>query len=143
MKTKHTTKPIKYVPTDDEGIYYPNTDGKPLAKTDLYRIIIIDTYHKLILHYEEFDDVYVSGNLLIYDIPGKTRRSISPDVMVVFGVEKKMRRTYKTWEEGKPPDFVMEFSSKSTFKNNLGRKKPDIPQLELGNTSNTILNEVT
>ncbi len=123
MNTKHKTKPIKYVPTDDAEIYYPETDGKPLAETDLHRIIIIDTYHKLKSHYEDYDDVYVSGNLLIYDIKGNPRRSISPDVMVVFGIENKMRRTYNTWEEGKAPDFVMEFSSKSTYKQDLGRKK--------------------
>ncbi len=123
MNTKQKTKPIKYTPTDDKDIYYPETDGRPLAETDLHRINIIDTYYKLKSHYEEYDDIYVSGNLLIYDIPGNTRRFISPDVMVVFGIEKKMRRTYKTWEEGKAPDFVMEFSSKSTYKQDLGRKK--------------------
>ena len=100
-----------------------NLMGGPLAETDLHRIVIIETYYKLKSHYEDYDDVYVSGNLLIYDIPGKPQRSISPDVMVVFGIEKKMRRTYKTWEEGKAPDFVMEFSSKSTYRNDLNRKK--------------------
>ena len=30
--------------------------------------------------------------------------------------------TYKTWEEGKAPDFVMEFSSKSTYDKDLGEK---------------------
>lgn len=116
-------KPIQYAPTDDDRIYYPETDGKPLAETDLHRILIIDTYQKLEAYFEDNDDVYVSGNLLIYDVPGKTRRSISPDVLVAFGIEKKMRRTYKTWEEGKAPDFVMEFSSKSTYKNDLEKKK--------------------
>lgn len=123
MNTKHPAKSIRYVQTDDAGLYYPETDGSPLAETDLHRIIIIDTYHKLNSHYEDYDDVYVSGNLLIYDIQGKPRRSISPDIMVVFGIEKKMRRIYKTWEEGKAPDFVMEFSSKSTYRNDLGSKK--------------------
>ena len=123
VNTKHKTKHIKYTPTEDKDIYYPETDGRPLAETDLHRINIIDTYYKLKSHYEEYDDIYVSGNLLIYDIRGNTRRSISPDVMVVFGIEKKMRRTYKTWEEGKAPDFVMEFSSKSTYRNDLGRKR--------------------
>lgn len=123
MNTKNKIIRIKYDPTNDEGIYYPETDGKPLAETDLHRINIIDTYYKLKSHYEAYDDVYVSGNLLIYDIPGNTRRSISPDVMVVFGIEKKMRRTYKTWEEGKAPDFIMEFSSKSTYRKDLGSKK--------------------
>ncbi len=123
MASKKSTKPIQYAPTDDDGIYYPESDGKPLAETDLHRIVIVNTYQKLEAYYEDRDDVYVSGNLLIYDVPGKTRRSISPDVMVVFGIEKKMRRTYKIWEEGKPPDFVMEVTSRSTYKNDLRKKK--------------------
>ena len=123
MAFDKTKKLIQYAPTDDDGIYYPESDGKPLAETDLHRVVIVNTYQKLEGHFEDRDDVYVSGNLLIYDVPGKTRRSISPDVMVVFGIEKKMRRTYKIWEEGKAPDFVMEVTSKSTYKNDLRKKK--------------------
>lgn len=123
MSSKKFKQRIQYAPTDDEGIYYPESDGRPLAETDLHRIVIVNTYQKLEAYYKDRDDVYVSGNLLIYDVPGKTRRSISPDVMVVFGIEKKMRRTYKIWEEGKAPDFVMEVTSKSTYKNDLRKKK--------------------
>ncbi len=113
---------FKYAPTDDDGIYYPTSDGRPLAETDIHRVVIYNTNDKLETYFSENDDVYVSGNLLIYDIPGKTNRSISPDIMVVFGIEKKMRRIYKVWEEGKAPDFVMEVSSKSTYRNDLTRK---------------------
>ena len=28
-----------------------------------------------------------------------------------------------TWEEGKPPDFVLELSSRSTYRNDIGEKK--------------------
>ena len=123
MTDKNIEKFIKYVPTDDEGLYYPETDGRPLAETDLHRVVIYNTTDKLETFYAAQNDVYVSGNLLIYDIPGKTTRSISPDLMVVFGIEKKMRRTYKVWEEGKAPDFVMEVSSKWTYRNDLTKKK--------------------
>lgn len=123
MKKEKIEEFIKYAPTDDEGLYYPVSDGRPLAETDLHRVVIYNTNDKLETFYAEDDDVYVSGNLLIYDVPGKTTRSISPDIMVVFGIEKKMRRTYKVWEEGKAPDFVMEVSSKGTYRNDLTRKK--------------------
>ena len=123
MTDKNIEKFIKYAPTDDEGLYYPETDGRPLAETDLHRVVIYNTTDKLETFYAAQNDVYVSGNLLIYDIPGKTSRSISPDIMVVFGIEKKRRRTYKVWEEGKAPDFVMEVSSKWTYRNDLTKKK--------------------
>lgn len=123
MTDENIEKFIKYAPTDDEGLYYPETDGRPLAETDFHRVVIYNTTDKLQTFFAEQNDVYVSGNLLIYDIPGKTNRSISPDIMVVFGIERKMRRTYKVWEEGKAPDFVMEVSSKWTYRNDLTRKE--------------------
>ncbi len=40
---------------------------------------------------------------------------LRPDVQVVFGVERGgNRRTYKVWEEGRAPDFVLEVASPST-----------------------------
>jgi Uma2 family endonuclease len=59
----------------------------------------------------------------MYYEEGNTRKSISPDVFVVFGVEKKLRRTYRTWDESNTPDFVLEVASPSTFKEDMGRKK--------------------
>ena len=44
-------------------------------------------------------------------------------MLVTFGIGKKPRRTYKIWEEGKPPDFVVEFSSKGTVQTDLVRKR--------------------
>ena len=35
---------------------------------------------------------------------------MAPDVMVVLGVSPAERRSYKLWEEAKPPDFVAEVS---------------------------------
>ena len=49
---------------------------------------------------------------------------MSPDVFVVFGVSKRERRSYKTWQEnGKLPGFVLELTSKST-KNQDEEAKP-------------------
>ena len=59
----------------------------------------------------------------MYYEEGNPRRSISPDVFVVFGVEKKLRDTYLTWAEGRTPDFVLEVASPSTFPKDMGEKK--------------------
>ncbi len=37
-----------------------------------------------------------------------------PDVIVVKGVKKHKRRTYKLWEEGRTPSVVFEVTSKAT-----------------------------
>ena len=103
-------------------IIYPESDGKPMAETDLHRDLMMDFIETLKHHFRE-DAVYVSGNLLIYYERGDRTKSVSPDVFVVHGVGKKRRRTYLTWEEGKTPDFVVEVSSRSTYKEDINRKK--------------------
>jgi Uma2 family endonuclease len=50
-------------------------------------------------------------NLLLYYIEDNPRRNVSPDVFVVRGAGNHQRRVYKLWEEGRPPDVVIEISS--------------------------------
>ena len=59
----------------------------------------------------------------MYYEEGNPRKSVSPDVFVAFGVSKKRRRTYKIWEEGHAPNFVLEVASPSTYRHDLTRKK--------------------
>ena len=107
-------------PTDAD--LYPETDGKPMAVSDLHRLILTRSLDAFDEHFKNRPEVYVSGDILMYYVEGDPRQVISPDVLITFGIGKKLRRTYKVWEEGKVPDFVMEFSSKNTYRNDLGRK---------------------
>lgn len=104
------------------AVYYPETDGKPMAETDRHRQSMVDLIESLKNFFAGEDEVYVSGNLLLYYIPGNTRKSLAPDVFVVRGVPKQQRRTYKLWEE-RVPIVVIEVSSRETKKEDLGRKK--------------------
>ena len=112
---------IPYAPTETTDLY-PDSDGKPMAVSDLHRRILMRTIQILETYYKENSEVYVSGDILMYYVEGDPRQSVSPDVLVTFGIGNKNRRTYLIWEEGKVPDFVMEFSSKGTYRNDLGRK---------------------
>ena len=112
-------KKIKAAPT----VIYPESDGKPMAETEYYRDIMIDFIQMLKRYFRNVNDVHVSGNLLMYYEEGNPRKSVSPDVFVAFGVSKKKRRTYKIWEEGHGPDFVLEVASPSTYRHDLTHKK--------------------
>ena len=112
-------KKIRAAPT----IVYPESDGQPMAETDVHRDLMTDFILMLKHHYRNDNDVYVSGNLFMYYEEDNPRRCISPDVFVVFGVAKKRRDTYRTWEEGQTPDFVLEVASPSTLTEDLGKKK--------------------
>ena len=102
---------------------YPSSDGKPMAETDRHRKLMVDFIQMLEHHFREANNIYVSENLLIYYEEGNPRKSIAPDVFVVFGVGKKPRRPYLTREEGNTPDFVLEVASPSTYQHDFGSKK--------------------
>ncbi|MCZ6676481.1 MAG: Uma2 family endonuclease [Candidatus Poribacteria bacterium] len=113
---------IHSLPADGE-VFYPESDGKPMAETDMHRDLMIDFIKMLEDYFRARPDVYVSGNLLLYYEEENPKRSVAPDVFVVLGTEKKLRRTYLLWEEGKGPDLVLELSSKNTYRADLNRKK--------------------
>ncbi|RKU16608.1 Uma2 family endonuclease [Candidatus Poribacteria bacterium] len=112
---------IPYAPTDATDLY-PETDGQPMAASDLHREILIWLLQSLESYFASKSEVYVSGDILTYYTEGNPRAVVAPDVLVSFGVGQKKRLTYKVWEEGKAPDFVMEFSSKSTYQTDLTNK---------------------
>ena len=115
--------PRPYEPAFEDDTEYPESDGQPMAETELHRDLMIDSILTLKARFQDMPAVCVSGNMLMYYVPRDAKKSVAPDVFVTFGIERKQRRIYRIWEEGKPPDFVLEFSSKGTFKNDLGAKK--------------------
>ena len=121
MESYSKVRRIPYAPTETADLY-PESDGKPMADTDLHYEWIVWLRQVLEGHFAQNPEVYISGNIMMYDIEGPLRTAASPDILVSFGIGQKRRRTYKVWEEGKAPDFVMEFSSKRTYRNDLDGK---------------------
>jgi len=103
-------------------IDYPESDGKPMAETPIHRDVMIQQIDVLQDRYEKDANVYVSGNMMMYYVPGDKRRHVSSDVFVAFGVPKlPERRVYLIWQE-KEPDVVFEITSKSTRKKDVKDK---------------------
>ncbi|HVG10785.1 MAG TPA: Uma2 family endonuclease [Thermoanaerobaculia bacterium] len=103
--------------------FYPSSDGKPMAESDLHRKEMMYLIEALEGWYEDAPDVYVSGNLLLYYVRGDRNYVVAPDVFVVKGITKRNRDLYKLWEEGRGPAFVIEVTSDSTRDEDLGRKR--------------------
>lgn len=114
------TVAVEYIPTQIE---YPDEDGKPMAEGDVQCSYMIYARSALRVYFDR-PDVYVAGNLFIYYEQGNPESVVAPDVFVVFGVDNKDRRSYKTWEEqDRTPDFVLEVTSKTTRSKDQGAKK--------------------
>jgi Uma2 family endonuclease len=101
---------------------YPTSDGKPMAETDVHRTLLEDLIRILKRWFESQPRVYVSGNLLLFYVPGNKRRHIAPDVFVVKGVAKGNRLNYILWEEKKSPCVVIELTSSATRREDTDRK---------------------
>jgi hypothetical protein len=74
----------------DPRITYPTSDGRA-SDSDWHRDLIACLIGELRNYYASDPQVYVSGNLLVYYIPGNRHRSVAPDVFVVKGVPNHQR----------------------------------------------------
>ena len=75
-------------------------------------------------YYAEREDVSVNGNMFMYFRKGDPKSVVAPDVFVAFGAaEKRVLGTYKVWEQGVMPSFVMEVLSPSTHRYDVREKK--------------------
>ncbi len=101
---------------------YPESDGKPMAETDIHRRLLTNLVFTLETHFQSEPDVYASGNLLVYYVEGNPAKCFAPDVFVVRGVPKGERRIYKLWEEGVAPQIIIELTSRKTWKEDLQTK---------------------
>ena len=104
-----------------QEIFYPESDGKPMGETDYHIITIITLHQSLELFFKEISDVRVFSDIMFYYEEGNLRKVIAPDVMVVRGVGKHLRRTFRLWEE-KIPEVVFEVSSRGTWKEDFQKK---------------------
>ncbi len=104
-------------------IDYPSSDGMPLAESDFQFDPLTYARNALRDHYRHRSDVYVAGNMLIYYEEGNVKARVAPDVFVVFGAPAHDRSSYLLWREPKGPDWVLEVTSRSTRREDQGRKR--------------------
>lgn len=107
---------------DDED-FYPSSDGKPMAESDLHLEEMFYLIAALKDRYQEVPDIYVAGNLLLYFIRGDRKACLAPDVFVVKGVPKRRRKSFLLWKEERGPCFVIEVTSQSTRAEDLETKR--------------------
>jgi Uma2 family endonuclease len=112
-------------PLISDGVYYPDSDGKPLGETPQHVRNLRYLIEPLEVWFANDPMAFVAGNMFVYYERGDPRRHVSPDVFVVRGVPKETspeRRRYLVWEENHAPNLVIEVTSKSTRKEDLDDK---------------------
>ena len=106
---------------EPDDIEYP--EGHWIAQSVWHGDAVMQAATALRHHFRSRDDVLVAMELVIYYKRGDNTAWLQPDVQVVFGTSRgEDRGTYKVWEAGKAPDFVLEVASPSTAGNDARYK---------------------
>lgn len=103
-------------------VFYPSSDGKPVAETYVHLYALLVTLEVLRL-YLRGRQATVLGNQFLYYAEGFPRLRVAPDVMVIFDVAPGGRDDYKIWEEKQVPAVIFEMTSKGTQDEDKNEKK--------------------
>ena len=113
---------LRWTPGPDE-LRLPSCEEEPVSQNSRQAVVLEESAGSLRLHWRGRRDVFVGADQFIYW--NREKPPASPDVFVAFGVAKRHRNSYVVWEEGKPPDFVLEVVSPSS-RDQDERVKPNI-----------------
>ena len=109
------------VASEPETVEYP--EGHWIAQSVWHGDAVRLATAALHNHFANRDEALVAMELIVYYEFGNDRAWLQPDVLVAFGVGRGgNRRTFKVWEEGKAPDFVLEVASPSTAERDAQHK---------------------
>jgi Uma2 family endonuclease len=105
----------------DEGIYYPSSDGEPMAETPIHAHCMVMLFQALQDFFRDRPEMYIAINMNWYWQKGNPKARRAPDVMVIPGIGQGDRNSIRTWNEGGArPSVCFEMASKKTWKKTLG-----------------------
>ena len=106
-----------------EIVYYPESDGKPMADNTKQFNWIVKIKEGFELLFANDPDVFIAGDLLWYPVEGNNKIRVAPDTMIVFGRPKGDRGSYRSWdEEDIDPQIVFEILSPGNRKKEMDKK---------------------
>ena len=103
-----------------DDVFYPSSDGRPMSDNMWQGKAITNADGDL---ESARPKALVAADILVYPEKGNSRNKIAPDVLVAFGIGTHKRSSYFVWEEGKPPDWVLEVASPGTEAEDRGTKR--------------------
>jgi Uma2 family endonuclease len=121
-----TTTPITATTpgTQPAVVIYPDSDGQPMADNTKQFHWIQTIQSNLAAIFADDPQVFVAGDLLWYPVEGDNKTRQAPDVMVVFGVPKGDRGSYRQWSEGDiAPQVVFEIWSPGNRLGEMAKKQ--------------------
>ncbi len=105
------------------AVDYPFSDGKIMAELPQHVDAILYALATLRTWFARYDRVQVGANMFLYYQEGDNTKRVTPDLFVARGLEAMPERSYKLWEAGRPPTFVLEVASPGTEDRDRGAKQ--------------------
>ena len=113
IETAALTATLAEPSAEPAEVEYP--EGHWIAQSTAHGVAVLQATAALGLHFRQRADVLVAMELMVYFERDNNQAKLQPDVQVVLGVPGELpRSSYRVWEEGKAPDFVLEVASPST-----------------------------
>jgi Uma2 family endonuclease len=104
-------------------IFYPDSDGEPMADNTLQFQWIVTIKEGLERAFRARPDIFVAGDLLWYPVEEHREIVQAPDALVAIGRPKGYRGSYMQWEEdGIAPQVVFEVLSPGNRAGKMGEK---------------------
>jgi Uma2 family endonuclease len=112
-KANQVSEPVPaYATKKPKPIYYPQTDGLPMAENTIQYHWLTLIKDNLEVLFRDRPDVFVAGDLFWYPVEGQPKTVLAPDVLVALGRPKGDRPSYLQWLEGNtPPQVIFEVLS--------------------------------
>ena len=106
-------------------IYYPDSDGEPMAESGAQAESMHYAFGALNEWFRDRTDVYIAIDMFLYHVEGDPLSVVAPDLYIMFGViGRHLRASWQVWNEnGILPSIVIEFASRSTWREDAGRKR--------------------
>jgi len=109
-------------PLDEKDIFYPDSDDEPMAATGTHVEAVMLLHQALQDFFADQPDVLVMSDQFLFWVKGDPDSRLAPDAVVVPGVGKELRKSFKIWEENAIPTAIFETTSKGTVENDEGEK---------------------
>lgn len=104
-------------------IYYPESDGKPMADNPKQGRIIALLAANIEILFADAPEVWIGRDQFWYPVEGNKTICQAPDVFIVIGRPNDERSTYCQWgEENIAPQVVFEVLSPSNTRKEMERK---------------------
>jgi Uma2 family endonuclease len=116
--------------SDITEIFYPSSDGEPLAETSVHVDAIINAV-VVLRQYLAQQQAIVLADQFLYYAQGFPKLRVAPDIMVIWDVPPGSRDNYKTWQESSVPAVIFEITSEGTRTQDQNHKKTLYEQLEV------------